>query len=359
MRRNSFLKLTMLVLLVGSAFALDDSPAKSGSTSTAHRDWTKHPVVLQVDTAEDILAVGDAHADPTRLLGVLVEAKIIEGVPKKSSEISWSAGKSVLVVTGDMIDKWHHSLKVIALLRALQKDAASKGGQVIVTMGNHEAEFLADPTGKKTKDFSDELIAAGIKPQDVASCQGSLGKFLCELPIAARVNDWFFCHAGNTNNQSIPDLSAAIESGFKKHGFATKQLVGDNSLLEARLNDKGPGGLPWFDNGSSSTDPQKLLAQYAAALGVKHIVQGHQPGSVDFPDGKNRSKEDLFQRYGLLFLIDGGMSKGIEGSTSTGGALRISGTSPQTVVATCANGQTMMLWDSSTNPDLNEIHCGK
>jgi len=28
----------------------------------------------------------------------------------------------------------------------------------------------------------------------------------------------------------------------------------------------------------------------------KHIVQGHQPGEVEFPDGQKRSKNDLFQR---------------------------------------------------------------
>jgi hypothetical protein len=35
---------------------------------------------------------------------------------------------------------------VTALFRALEKDAARAAGRVIVLMGNHEAEFLADPT---------------------------------------------------------------------------------------------------------------------------------------------------------------------------------------------------------------------
>jgi hypothetical protein len=59
-------------------------------------------------------------------------------------------------------------------------------------------------------------------------------------------------------------------------------------------------------------DPKKLLAKYAAKLGVNHIVQGHQYGNVKFPDGKNRKEEHFFQRYGILFLIDSGMSRGIE-----------------------------------------------
>jgi hypothetical protein len=79
------------------------------------------------------------------LAAVLARANLIKGVPKKSSDVRWAAGKPILVVTGDMIDKWHHSLDVIALLQALQTSAAAARGQVIITMGNHEAEFLADP----------------------------------------------------------------------------------------------------------------------------------------------------------------------------------------------------------------------
>lgn len=353
MKLNSVLELLVSILILafcGGAYCA------SGDTTRATRNWSKHPVVVELDTSEDIFAIGDAHADYDRLVGVLVGAKIIEGVPKKTDQVNWTAGRSVVVITGDLIDKWHDSLKVIELVRELQKVAASKGGQVIVTMGNHEAEFLADPHGSKTKEFGDELKKAGLKRKSVANCEGDLGRFLCELPIAARVNDWFFCHAGNTSSQSIKALSAAIESGFAKKGFATKELIGDNSILEARLNKKGPGGLPWFDNGGH-TDPQKVLTEYAAALGVHHIVQGHQPGTVKFPDGTKRNQEDMFQRYGLLFLIDTGMSRGIEGSKSSGGALRITGKNNQKAVAICANGEQKTLWDSQTNPSLNALHC--
>ena len=317
--------------------------------------FASNPAVIQVDTIYDIFAVGDAHADPGRLAGVLVKAGIIGAVPATPSAVIWTAGQSVMVVTGDMIDKGPNSLGVIALLRALQTAAAAQRGQVIITMGNHEAEFLADPHGKKTSEFQAELKKAGLKRNDVASCQGDLGVFLCGLPIAARVNDWFFSHAGNTNGQSIAGLNAAIASGICQNGFSTAQLQDGNSILEARLNDKGPNNLPWFDNGSPTANPQTLLQSYVTALGgVNHLIQGHQPGNVAFPDGVQRNQYDLFQRYGLLFLIDGGMSQGISGNKSIGGALHITrsgnqGATIQTVTAICAGGQTTVLWDSQTN----------
>jgi len=353
MKVRTLLKLAILALTFASAFAPYDSAANGKRErhdqklrSKVQRNWTTHPAVVEVDNAKDIFAVGDAHADPERLLDVLTSAKIIEGVPKKPSDIQWAAGESVLVITGDMIDKGKHALRVIELLRALQDDAASKGGQVIITMGNHEAEFLANPDGDKTEEFYSELKTAGKNPTKVANCDEEPGKFLCNLPIAVRVNDWFFSHAGYTKNRTIERIASHIEHGFAKHGFATQRLVGDQSILEARL-----GKSPWFGTHHRKT----RLAQYAASLGVKHIVQGHQPGRVGFGGGIKRERGELFQRYGLLFLIDAGMSKGV--NDSVGGALHISGSNPQTVEAICANGKTATLWDSETDQDHAAILC--
>jgi hypothetical protein len=341
---------------VAAPAAVQASPTPCPSPNPVSK-FASNPAVVEVDTTNDIYAVGDPHADPARLAGVLLTAKIIGSIPATPSAVTWTAGNAVVVFTGDMIDKGPDSLGVIALLRALQTAAAAQGGRVIITMGNHEAEFLADPHGDKTDEFGKELKKAGLKRNDVAGCQGDLGVFLCGLPIAARVNDWFFSHAGNTNGQSIPQLNAAIAAGICQDGFTTKQLIGDNSILEARLNSKGPGGLPWFDNGSSKTNPQTLLQSYVTALGVNHLVQGHQPGKVSFPDGVTRSDYNIFQRYGLLFLNDSGISQGISGNDSIGGALHFAMSTPAgsstavwTVNAICAGGQTIELWDSTTKP---------
>ena len=320
----------------------------------------QNPAIVQLDTTEDVFAIGDPHGDPKRLAGALAGAKLIDDASSPPDRVKWAGGKSVLVVTGDMIDKGTNSIGVITLLRTLQSDAATHGGRVIVTMGNHEAEFLADPLGDKTQEFSSELQARehgseGRSPIAAATSASSCA----QLPIAVRVNDWFFSHAGNTDNRTIQQISAAIEAGFAKDGFATKELVGKNSILEARLNKKGPNGLPWFQDGKASTDPQKLLAKYVATLGVKHLVQGHQYNAVKFPDGKNRKEEHFFQRYGLLFLIDTGMSRGIEDSDSIGGALRITGSGgDQKAIVICPNGDQKTLW-SKKKADREEHLCSQ
>jgi hypothetical protein len=250
---------------------------------------------------------------------------------------NWVGGNAVLVVTGDLIDKLPTgSLNVINMLRELQESAAGRGGRVIVTMGNHEAEFLSknDVFKKKTKDFRDELAAAEIaqknpnlNPDRVANCEGDLGQWLCQLPVAARVGDWFFAHGGYTQGRSIEKISKDIADDFilNNNGFKTGQLIGPESILEAGLDDTGPGGKPWVFVGQPGTTPENLLKQYTNALGVRHIVQGHKPGKVDFKHGLERPRGEMFHAYGLLFLIDADMGEGTDNfnDDSNGAALRI------------------------------------
>jgi len=301
------------------------------------RDWQQCPAVVTFNTTETIYALGDTHADYKRLVTLLLAGHIIASEPAAPDQATWSAGHSILVVTGDMIDKWHHGLDVIALMRALIASAATQGGRVIVSSGNHEAEFLDDPEADKVKDFRDELIAAKIDPKAVANgtdAQG-IGKFLLCLPFATRGNDWFFAHAGSTKGRTFTQLAADIQSGFDEDGYAAKVLLGDKGVLEARMKP------PWWEKKSDTPDDSiARLLGYADALGVKHIVFGHQPGTYTFNDGSIREKGTMFQNFhGLVFLIDMGMSRGVD--YSHGGLLRIDALSATELFA---DGTQKQLW---------------
>jgi hypothetical protein len=308
------------------------------------RDWKQYPAIVQIDTNTDIFAVGDVHGDYDRLVKLLAAARIIEP-PGSPEMVTWIADKSVLVFTGDLIDKGPRCVEVLRLVRSLRDAAARQGGQVVILMGNHEAEFLADPTANKTKDFADDLRRAGIVPQETAACGGDLGQFLCSLPFGARVRDWFFSHGGNTGGRSMEQLGSNLQDAVEKEGFGTQQLVGGNSLLEARLGEEGPNGRSWFDIESPKRTEEQLLASYARALGVAHFVQGHQHQKVLFEDGQQRNAGEMFQWRGLLFLIDVGMSEGV--GASHGAVLRIhTGNRPE-AVAICANGKQTSIWDDA------------
>src|SRR5262249_23656059 len=117
--------------------------------------------------------------------------------------------------------------------------------------------------------------------------------------------------------------------------YGAPVLLSDDSLLEARVDPK-----PWWE---LSGDPASNLGNNAKALGAKHIVMGHQPGKYTFADNSTRDKGKLFPRYGVLFLIDAGMSHGVD--YSKGGLLYIqTGASQTTATALYADGSSTQLW---------------
>ena len=224
----------------------------TSALAAPNRDWTAHPAIVQIDDADEIYALSDPHGGAKELQALLEANHLIAGT-------TWKGGSAILIVAGDMIDKGPDSLGVIDLLRKL-------GPHVIVTMGNHEAEFFADPTNKKAMDgIVPELVAKKIKPADVVAgtdAEGR-GRWMAELPFGVRVKKWFFAHAGNTNGDSIAALSKRLQSAVDKDGFGAKDITGGNSILEAQN---------WY--GDSDTGKK-----YCDALGVKHIVFGHDPGA--------------------------------------------------------------------------------
>ncbi len=325
--------------LVAQALACGGLLLAATQLHAAPRDWTKFPPILELDTPEDIYAIGDAHSDYNRL------KKALHGAGLTDEAGHWIAGHAVLVSTGDMIDKGSRALDVLQFYSALRKDAASQGGIVIILAGNHEAEFLANPAAPKGKEFAKQLKEAHIDPASVGECKGGVGELLCSLAFGARINEWFFSHAGNPGGRTISQLKADIEKGVDHDGYGSKQLVGDDSLLEARLDEDGPNGKPWLQEAMPKLDEQALLVSYAKALGVQHIVEGHKPSDVDFLDGTKRHAGEMFQRFGLLFLIDTGMSEGV--NNSHGAVLHIH-EKPKSAETVCPNGKTTILWDEKT-----------
>lgn len=307
-----------------------------------HRDWAKYPATVESPAPETIYAIGDIHGDYDRLVNLLVAARISPAVPERPEAIAWSAGSATLVVTGDMIDKGPRPVDVLHALIALRKSARLAHGNVILLAGNHEAEFLASPHAQKAADFTADLKRSGYAPKDVADCRGDLGEFVCSLPFAARVGEWFFSHAGNTGGRRLAQISADIRGGVDRNGFASPQLIAPDSLLEARLSKENA----WFAGRGGADGERRLLASYAQALDARHIVQGHQHNDVRFADGVERHTGEMFQRWGLLFLIDVGMSKGV--GDSLGAALRIAG---GRATAVCPDGSQTLLWDAAANTD--------
>jgi len=308
--------------------------APDAGVAPTMRDWQAHPAVLQAGMPSDLWVLGDVHGDVDRLATLLLAAGVAQ-ISAQPQQATWQAGPATLVVMGDMIDKGKQALAVLAALRELQSQAPSQGGAVLVLLGNHEAEFLADPVSAKVGAFVDELSKAGIDPNAVAAGQHPLGQWLRNLPMGLRMGPWFFCHAGDTHGLTLTQLQTAIQQGVTAEGFAAPVLLADDSLLEARLEP------PWWE--TPGADPEQALTARAAALGVQHLVQGHQPGKVKFGDGTTRKAAHLFQKYGRIFLVDAGMSAAVDDSQGALLHIRHDAAGDQAFIVK-PDGSTKLLW---------------
>jgi hypothetical protein len=224
-----------------------------------------------------------------------------------------------------LIDKGDQSVEVLDLMMRLQVEAPKCGGEVIVTMGNHEAGYLADPENLKASAFRTELAGKGIDPYTLRDGAKNYLEWMSNLPCAARINDWFFAHAGNTSGKTLDELAEVFRSSIDLWDWTSPTLVGPRSLLESRK---------WW---AGDRSPEGLLDQYLGALGVNHIVFGHCPGSFD-NRGQIGHEED-----GRIFLIDVGMSPAKNYSEGALLSIEVGGGA---VVATsiCADGTKTESW---------------
>ena len=293
-----------------------------------------NPGIVEVDGQElqryrQVVALSDVHGhiQNTRLL--LQKAAVLDSAGK------WNAGNTLLIITGDSIDKGPGSIKVLHLWMELQTQAKAQDGRVIALLGNHEAEFLADPAGDtKTELLAQEATTEGVTLAQMAGeakdKEGyALGPFLHQMPLAARVGNWLFCHAGwlpdpqtLAPDKTTPEVrwaelkrQAALQSyaaltdeevmqGKPGPFYATleKKYAGDLNSSAA----KEAGESKWWEN---KPEVGRLLARLDQ-YGLTGVVFGHQPKAFGLTHsvGPYSAPDTKKQNYRLL-KIDSGLGE--------------------------------------------------
>jgi hypothetical protein len=282
----------------------DGSLGGPDGSTTWTRDWTKHPAVFEQTGVSRLWAVSDVHGDPVRLVALLAGGGVAGGT---ASAPVWTAGTDTLVVNGDNIDKGAESIEVLDYWMKLIPLAEAAGGHVVVLLGNHEAEFLADPTNSKAAPLDSEI--AQLSPPETAQMFADpntdlRGRFIHERPIAAVVDGWFFSHAGNSQGLSATAIAAKYKPLVDQGNWSDPFLLDTNSIIEAKS---------WWPSSNTTT----FLNGYLAAIPARHIVFGHSPPTFHSPPTGNIEMHFA----GRLTLIDVGMSSAV--NDSTGKLLRV------------------------------------
>jgi hypothetical protein len=247
-----------------------------------------NPGVVQIDSLERIskvFAVSDIHGMYQPLTRLLFSARIT------NAQGHWIAGNSLLIVVGDSIDKGPQSIDVIDFWMRLTQDAAQQGGAVIHLLGNHEAEFLANPyNDHKSDELLAELAARGMTIADLVDPSRPRGAYLRSMPIAARLGRWLFAHSGYVEQANFMQFSAIASQLLQKQDYGNPFFIGDHSVLEAKDW--------WVSQGAQRARLESFLSQ----SGLLGLVFGHQPSALNVKGASAMSSD------GRLIKIDNGMA---------------------------------------------------
>lgn len=100
-----------------------------------HGPLVPGPAAAQA-AAGTVVAIGDIHGAYDELVLLLTRIGLVD------REFGWSGGQTILVQTGDFLDRGPDVRRVMDLLMTLETRAGSAGGQVTILLGNHETMNL-------------------------------------------------------------------------------------------------------------------------------------------------------------------------------------------------------------------------
>jgi hypothetical protein len=157
-------------------------------------------------------------------------------------------------------------------------------------LGNHEAEFLADPQDDwKAVTFLAELASRRVPVAELLDPTTARGGFLAAEPLALRLGRWLFCHAGSYPDMPWARFCERARAVLAARRYADPLLADPDGILEGRDWEKRPAA-------------RRALLARLAANGLAGVVHGHQPKAYGFK-GRVGAAEG-----GHLIKLDAGMA---------------------------------------------------
>jgi hypothetical protein len=276
------------------------APAAAQSRAAADGMPTRFP------SAPRIVAIGDVHGDLDAARRALRLAGVIDAQDR------WVGGRSVVVQTGDQLDRGDDERAILRLFERLDREATAAGGAFHALNGNHELmNALLDlryVTEGGFGDFSD--VGAATHASDSAlfayhAAQrgrvvafrpgGEYALLLAQRNTIAVVGDNLFVHGGVLPPHAqygIERINAEIRAWLRGAGAPPPWVRGADSPTWTRLLSSDVGA-------EACTAVQETLR----IVGARRIVVGHsvhREGITSYCDGR-------------IWAIDVGMAKAYRG----------------------------------------------
>ena len=283
------------------------------------------PAMAAPSPVHRIVAVGDLHGDFAAWRDIARTAQLVD------SQGSWVGGDTVLVQTGDVVDRGPDSLKIIQDLMRLQREAPNAKGQVIALVGNHEAMNLAGDlryvsagdyaafvdsgsvrrrenvyesnkklieTAYRQRDpqmSGDAIKRAWLQATPLGSIEhrvawgprGRIGQWVVNNPAVVLLDGNLFVHGGISPayaHRPIEEINRQVADALKTQGTDPQAIF--NDLLGplwyrglATANTEGADNIAARSTAAAPAGPpiEDQLQSLLSSFGAKRIVIGHTP----------------------------------------------------------------------------------
>ena len=318
--KNALILSALSFLIAGLYSCNEQEQTNVPESSDADNTLASRPIPNPtfVDEPTRLVAIGDLHGDYFAAIAALKVAGVID------DDLNWAGGDTVVVQTGDQLDRGDNERAILDLFAKLEDQAWLAGGGFYPLLGNHETmnaelDFRYVTAGGWTDfesipfDSDDELLSQYEEYQRgrVAAFRpgGPYATYLSQHNVTMVVGDTIFVHGGI--------LPIHTTYGLEKLNREVQEfLQGQKSFPLVMESSNSP---VWSRHYSDETDAQDcaLLDEVLAAVPAQRIVVGHTVqynGITSECDGK-------------VWRIDVGMAAHYGGSVSvleiTGDEIRV------------------------------------
>lgn len=272
----------------------------------------------RLPAARRLVALGDVHGDLEATRAALRLGGVID------AEDDWIGGDSVVVQTGDQLDRGDDEREILELLSLLGRRAREKGGALHVLNGNHETmnvqgdfRYVTPGGARDFVEFAGQLPGSARVPEALRGRAaaffpgGPYARRLAERPLVLMVGTTVFAHGGVLPEHvryGIDAINREASAWMRGQRAPTEHVSGEQSPVWTRRYSEGEPG---------AADCQ-TLAEALRLLGAERMVVGHTPqrqGPTSACEGKVwRIDVGMSHHYGgrpAALIIEGGAVRAV------------------------------------------------
>jgi hypothetical protein len=258
--------------------------------------------VLEFEGDFPVAALSDFHGKYDLMIELLTNNNIID------ENKNWAFGKGHFVITGDIFDRGDKVTEILWFLYDLEQQAKKSGGEIHLTLGNHEVMVLNGDLRYLHPKYIETAKKLNKPFEKLFTPDSVIGNWLRSKPVLVKVNNVLFAHGGfhpdlAKQKRTLVDINRVFKDNLveselikPREGWA-KYLHKTNGPIWYRgyFASDASKGSKWRDNGASSAEIDLLLKHFD----VKHLVVGHT------------SQKQIETRYqGRVIAIDSSIKRG-------------------------------------------------